>query len=98
KTINGALLLVGGFAMGGIKDTSTADIKKQFSLNFETAFHIARPVYQQMTEQNNGKIVFIGARPALKATDGKNMIAYALSKSLLFKFAEFINADEMGKN
>src|SRR5215218_8913801 len=88
QKIDGALLLVGGFAMGNIKETGSIDIKKQLSLNFDTAYHAARPIYQHMIEQNNGRIVFIGSRPALKASDGKNMIAYSLSKSLLFKLAE----------
>lgn len=98
KTIDGALLLVGGFAMGNISQTAMADIKKQFSLNFETAYHVTRPLFHHMTENNNGRIVFIGSRPALKAVDGKNMIAYGLSKSLLFKLAEYLNAEAKGKN
>ena len=44
------------------------------------------------------KIVFVGARPALKAEQGREMIAYALSKSLLFKLAEFLNEEAKGKN
>jgi NAD(P)-dependent dehydrogenase (short-subunit alcohol dehydrogenase family) len=51
-----------------------------------------------MMEQNNGRIVFIGARPALQASAGKNLIAYGLSKSLLFKLAEYLNAEAKGKN
>ena len=51
-----------------------------------------------MVENNFGRIVFIGARPALKAEAGKSLIAYGLSKSLLFKLAEYINADAKGKN
>jgi NAD(P)-dependent dehydrogenase (short-subunit alcohol dehydrogenase family) len=98
KKIDAALLLVGGFAMGNIIDSKSSDIKKQFSLNFDTAYHVARPVYQHMLEQNGGRIVFVGARPALLAGAGKNMIAYGLSKSLLFKLAEYINADAKGKN
>jgi NAD(P)-dependent dehydrogenase (short-subunit alcohol dehydrogenase family) len=98
KSIDGALLLVGGFAAGTIADTRSNDIKKQLTLNFDTAYHVARPVFQHMMERNNGRIVFIGSRPALKAPDGKNMIAYGLSKSLLFKLAEYLNAEAKGKN
>jgi len=98
QTIDGALLLVGGFAMGDIAATKSEDIKKQISLNFDTAYHVTRPLFQQMLEQNNGKIVFVGARPALQASAGKSLIAYGLSKSLLFKLAEYINADAKGKN
>jgi NAD(P)-dependent dehydrogenase (short-subunit alcohol dehydrogenase family) len=51
-----------------------------------------------MLEKNNGKIVFVGARPALQASAGKSLIAYGLSKSLLFKLAEYLNAEAKGKN
>lgn len=98
KTIDGALLLVGGFAMGDIAATKSADIKKQITLNFDTAYHVTRPLFQHMMEQNNGKIVFVGSRPALQASAGKNLIAYGLSKSLLFKLAEYLNAEAKGKN
>jgi NAD(P)-dependent dehydrogenase (short-subunit alcohol dehydrogenase family) len=98
KNIDGALLLVGGFAMGDIATTNSEDIKKQITLNFDTAYHVTRPLFQHMMEKNNGKIVLIGARPALQASAGKTLIAYGLSKSLLFKLAEYLNAEAKGKN
>lgn len=98
KKIDGALLLVGGFAMGNIYQTKSDDIKKRIALNFDTAYHVARPLFQHMIENNNGRIVFIGARPAINANDGKNLIAYGLSKSLLFKLSEYINEEARGKN
>jgi NAD(P)-dependent dehydrogenase (short-subunit alcohol dehydrogenase family) len=98
KKVDAALLLVGGFAAGDIAATKLDDIKKQISLNFDTAYNVTRPLYKHMLQNNSGKIVFIGARPALKAAQGKGLIAYSLSKSLLFKLAEFVNADAKGKN
>lgn len=98
KNIDGALLLAGGFAAGNIAATKSADIKQQILLNFDTAYHIARPLFQHMMERNNGKIVFIGSKPALQSQAGKNLIAYGLSKSLLFKLAEYLNAEAKGKN
>lgn len=98
KKIDGALLLVGGFAMGNIAATKSEDIKKQISLNFDTAYHVVRPLFEHMIQNNNGRIVFIGSRPALKAADGKNLIAYGLSKSLLFTLATYLNAEAKGKN
>src|SRR5690349_12459758 len=56
KRIDTAVLTVGGFAMGKIADTSTSDIHKQYQLNFETAYNIARPVFGQMLKQNAGRI------------------------------------------
>ena len=97
-TIDAALLLVGGFAMGNISSTTSSDIQKQIALNFETAYHVTQPLFQHMVTNGNGRIVFIGARPALEASQGKNLIAYGLSKSLLFKLAEYLNEEAKGKN
>ena len=97
-SIDGALLLVGGFATGNIAATGSADVKKQITLNFDTAYHVSRTLFQHMIEKNNGRIVFVGSRPALQASAGKNLVAYGLSKSLLFKLAEYLNAEAKGKN
>jgi NAD(P)-dependent dehydrogenase (short-subunit alcohol dehydrogenase family) len=96
--IEGALLLVGGFAMGGINETTGADLQKMRTLNFDTAFNIAKPAFQHMVEKKYGRIVFVGARPALKPEQGKNMLAYALSKSLLFELSNLLNAQAKGVN
>jgi NAD(P)-dependent dehydrogenase (short-subunit alcohol dehydrogenase family) len=96
--ISGALLLVGGFAMGNIAATPIVEIKKQITLNFETAYHVVRPLFGHMMENASGRIVLIGARPAINPSQGKNLLAYGLSKSLLFKLAEFLNEEAKGKN
>src|SRR4051812_26512737 len=44
-SIDAALLLVGGWAGGTIHDTDGAALKKMYSLNFETAYYVARPVF-----------------------------------------------------
>jgi NAD(P)-dependent dehydrogenase (short-subunit alcohol dehydrogenase family) len=98
QKIDGALMLIGGFAMGNIAATKTEDIKKQISLNFDTAYQVARPLLEHMLGNNYGRLVFIGARPSLQSSAGKNLIAYGLSKSLLFKLAEYINEEAKGKN
>jgi NAD(P)-dependent dehydrogenase (short-subunit alcohol dehydrogenase family) len=69
-----------------------------FAINFETAYYVARPVYNQMLARGKGRIVLMGARPALAPVEGKTSVAYALSKSLLFQLAEILNADAKGKN
>jgi NAD(P)-dependent dehydrogenase (short-subunit alcohol dehydrogenase family) len=98
QTIDAALLLVGGFAMGSVADTSSAAIDQQLSLNFKTAYHAARPLFQHMLVKGQGRIVFIGARPALEPAAGKDLVAYGLSKSLLFKLADYMNEEAKGKN
>ena len=84
--------------MGGVTDTRGADLRKMIALNLETAFYVARPLYAQMLAQGKGRLIFIGARPALVPAQGKNAVAYALSKSLLFHLADILNADAKGKD
>ena len=71
--IDVAILTAGGFALGNIAETKTSDIGRQYKLNFETAYNIARPVFVQMKKQNNGRIFIIGSRPGLDARNGKGM-------------------------
>ncbi|HEY5917105.1 MAG TPA: SDR family NAD(P)-dependent oxidoreductase [Chryseolinea sp.] len=99
KNIDAALLLVGGYASGGIAETNGDTIKKMFSLNFDTTYFVARPLFQQMMKQSTGgRLVFVGARPALRAKDANKSLGYALSKSLIFKLAEALNAAGSDKN
>jgi NAD(P)-dependent dehydrogenase (short-subunit alcohol dehydrogenase family) len=96
--IDAAILTVGGFAMGKIAETKTSDILKQYKLNFETAYNVARPVFVQMLSQNNGRIFIIGSKPGLDAKKAKGMVAYSLAKSLIFRLAELLNDEAKGKN
>jgi NAD(P)-dependent dehydrogenase (short-subunit alcohol dehydrogenase family) len=98
RVIDAALLLVGGFAMGGLAETSGEDLRNQIALNFETAYYVTRPLFEHLLKNKNGTIVFIGARPALNPSQGKGLIAYSLSKSLLFKLAELLNETAKGVN
>lgn len=97
-SIDAAVLTVGGFAMGNIATTSTADIMKQYQLNFETAYNVAHPVFVQMIKQTSGRIFMIGSKPGLDGKHGKGMIAYALGKSLIFRLAELMNDETHGTN
>jgi len=96
--IDAAILTVGGFAMGHIGETKTTDILKQYKLNFETSYNIARPVFMQMVKQNGGRIFLIGSRPGLDAKISKGMIAYGLAKSLIFRLAELMNDEGKASN
>jgi NAD(P)-dependent dehydrogenase (short-subunit alcohol dehydrogenase family) len=97
-TIDVAVLTVGGFAMGKIADTRTTDILRQYQLNFETTYNTARPIFLQMLTQNKGRIFLVGARPGLDAKNSKGMVAYGLSKSLIFRLAELMNEEAKGHN
>lgn len=96
--IDGALLLVGGFAMGDVAATDGAAMKKMYSLNFETAWFAARPLFQHMVQNGFGRLVFMGARTAINPQLGKGALAYALTKSMLFNLADLLNASAKGKN
>lgn len=97
--IDAAVLLVGGFAMGSLADTSYADIEKMIHLNFRTAYNVVRPVVAQMERQEGGgRIVLIGARPALLAGAAQHMVAYALSKALVIQLSDIVNAFGKDKN
>jgi NAD(P)-dependent dehydrogenase (short-subunit alcohol dehydrogenase family) len=97
-SIAAAVLTVGGFAMGAVADTKTSDIYKQYQLNFETAYNVARPVFLQMLQQKQGRIFLIGSKPGLSAVNSKGMVAYGLGKSLIFRLAELMNAEAKGTN
>src|ERR1044071_9061340 len=96
--IDAALLLVGGFAAGKIDATDGAALRSQMSLNFETAYFTARPLFQQMVKQNGGRIVLVASKTALISQVGKDFVAYSLSKFLLTKLAELLNAEGNPKN
>ena len=97
-SVDAVVLTVGGFAMGTVADTKTSDIQKQYKLNFETAYNIARPAFIQMLGQKAGRIFLIGSKPGLSADNSKGMIAYGLGKSLIFRLAELMNAEAKGTN
>lgn len=96
NTIDTAILTVGGFSMGDISSTSTAAITEQVKLNFETAYNIARPVFIQMKKQGSGTIFLIGSQAGMEAPKNKGVVAYGLSKSLLFRLADLMNQEAEG--
>lgn len=95
--LNAAILLVGGFAMGSIRETDGALLDKQIALNFKTGYFMVRSLIDHFATRGGGQFILIGSRPALQAEAGKNMVAYALSKSLVHHLAEIINAYGNGK-
>lgn len=96
--IDVVVLTAGGFTMGDIAETKSSDIAKQYQLNFETAYNMARPVFEQMMKQDSGRIFLIGSQAGLDTSKAKGVTAYGLSKSLLFRLAEIMNAEARKKN
>jgi len=89
--IDVAVLTTGGFVMGNIQITRSAEIFKQYRLNVETAYHIARPVFIHMMEKGYGRIFMVGSRPGSDMRASKDTVAYGLTKSLIFRLAEILN-------
>jgi NAD(P)-dependent dehydrogenase (short-subunit alcohol dehydrogenase family) len=82
--------------MGDMEKTTVKDVNKQLELNFITAFNVARPVFLQMKKQGAGRIFLVGSRPGMDMKNSKGMIAYGLSKSLVFRLAELMNDEAAG--
>lgn len=91
--IRAAVLLVGGFAVGTIQETDDKLLQKMIDLNFMSAFNIVKPLMARFAGQGHGQFVLIGSRPSLNPAEGKNVVAYALSKALIFELAKLINAE-----
>lgn len=81
----------GGYMAGKLEETGTGEILSQVSLNFFTAYNIVKPTIVHMQKQGGGKIFLVGSMPGLDITKGSNSVAYAFSKSLVFRLAELLN-------
>jgi len=88
----------GGFAMGNIHNTKSSDLTFQYQLNFETAYHVVKPTFRHMLKKGSGRIFLLGSRPGIEDKGGKEVMAYALSKSLLQKLATMLNEEADGKD
>ncbi|MDL5050963.1 SDR family NAD(P)-dependent oxidoreductase [Oscillatoria amoena NRMC-F 0135] len=91
QQLHAALLLAGGFDSGTLAKTTRDDLRKMFMLNFETAYHVARPVFLHMKQCKTGRLVFIGSKTAVEVQSAGNALAYAISKAQLVKLAEYLH-------
>ena len=94
KTIDAAVLTVGGFAMGSIEETSLDQIKAMTRINFETAYNAARPLFTHFKTQASGKLFFIGSTPGIRPELSESMVAYSLAKAQLVQLAKIINGSK----
>jgi NAD(P)-dependent dehydrogenase (short-subunit alcohol dehydrogenase family) len=87
---------VGGYhPKKNIVDMDTALIDKMINLNFKSTFYFCRNVLKLMLDKNFGRIVAIGAMPALETSPGK--LAYSVSKSAVVNLIKTI-AEETKTN
>ncbi|HNS18364.1 MAG TPA: SDR family NAD(P)-dependent oxidoreductase [Bacteroidales bacterium] len=93
-----AVLLVGGFATGKLQHTSDRMLEDMIRLNFHSAFHMVRPMVSFFEHKpEGGQFILIGSRPAINSSEGINFFAYSLSKAMVVKLAEFIDAEGRDK-
>jgi NAD(P)-dependent dehydrogenase (short-subunit alcohol dehydrogenase family) len=83
---------VGGFSMGEtVAELSDQTWQKMIDLNLTSLLNIARAVIPPMVQHKSGKIVTIGARPAL---EGKaRMGAYSAAKGAVLRLTESMSAE-----
>ncbi len=84
--------IVGGFAMANITDTDEATWNKMMDMNLKSVFISSKAVLPRMIKQKYGRIINIGARPALKGA--VKMSAYGASKAGVLNLTESM-ADEL---
>jgi NAD(P)-dependent dehydrogenase (short-subunit alcohol dehydrogenase family) len=87
---------VGGFhKKTNIVDMDSGMVDKMLNLNFKSAFYFCKNVLKNMIEHNSGRIVAIGAKPALEISAGR--LAYSVSKSAVVNLIQTI-AEETKEN
>ena len=98
-SIDAAIMTAGRFDMGSFDETGKAELDRMFTINFETAYFISRRLLHHMIRQpEGGRMVFIGAKPAIEKGSGDKTLAYSFSKSLIFKLSEYINTAGSDRN
>lgn len=89
--------VVGGFQMGPITETSADQFRSMFELNVMTCFLCCRGAVRKMrTGKGGGRIINIGARPAIQPTGG--MIAYSTAKAGVTSLTQCLAEEVKGEN
>lgn len=96
--LDALVLLVGGFGMGKITDTTPADVEDMVRLNFISAYRMVHHFWSALTRAEAGKVVLIGGKPALEPATGHNLMAYSLSKGMIFHLAQMLNESGRDSN
>ena len=93
--------LVGGFAMSPIVEAPPEMWTRMVKLNATSAFLAARAVVERMRERRHGRIVLVGAAPAVEL-GAPDMAAYAASKAavvnLVYSLARELGPDRITVN
>jgi NAD(P)-dependent dehydrogenase (short-subunit alcohol dehydrogenase family) len=95
--ISAAVLLVGGFAKGTLQESDAGTLDKMYQLNFMSAYNFVKPLMFKFEQQGGGQFIFVGAKAGLEG-EGQDVFAYAMSKTLLFKLADYVNTYDKAHN
>lgn len=83
---------VGGFSMGEtLAELSQRTWQRMIDLNLTTLLNISQAVIPHMLEAQSGKIVTVGARPALEGR--ARMSAYSAAKGAVLRLTESMSAE-----
>ena len=89
--------VVGGFLMGPVTDISADQFRSMFELNVMTCFLCCREAVRKMrTGEGGGRIINIGARPAVQPVGG--MIAYATAKAAVTSLTQCLAEELKGED
>lgn len=91
--LDGLCAVAGGFDMGPIEDVDADRMRRQMAMNFETAYLSCRAAIPHIKRAGGGKIVLVGARPALAGAGG--MVAYASAKGAVHTMTQSLAAELM---
>ncbi len=79
KSVDILINIVGGFTKANITETNMEDFERMIDMNLKSAFVCCKSVIPHMILQKHGKIINIGAKPALNGASG--VTAYSASKA-----------------
>ncbi len=93
--IDAAVLTIGGYVSGKISETTTEQIQEMMQLNFFTAWHFAKPLFENMMRRQRGSMILIGSQAGINLTEGTYAVAYSIAKTAVAKLVSLL--DESGK-
>jgi NAD(P)-dependent dehydrogenase (short-subunit alcohol dehydrogenase family) len=92
--IDALVNLVGGFAMGRVKETDAALWQRMLTMNLTAAFLLSKAVLPAMVERGAGRIVHVAARAAVEPFPGA--AAYIVAKSGLVALIRTLSLEQAG--
>ena len=79
KNLDILINLIGGFTGAALAETTEEDWDRMMNLNLKSVFLSCKHAFPWMTAGGGGRIVNVGARPALQPVSG--LAAYSASKA-----------------